>query len=182
MHNLEFWLDKPFRVLLVLIGAVVVSAVVRLLIRKVTRGIARGTQSRIVKRLDHGQSRWVQDAGVASERQALRARTIGAVLASVATIIVWAIAILMIISELGFNIAPVIASAGIAGVALSFGPQSLVKGYLSGLFMAAGGQPVPGLGPLRAGHPRALRHEHRPGGGHDRARGSAGARRPGRGP
>lgn len=75
MHNLEFWLDKPFRVLLVLIGAVVVSAVVRLLIRKVTRGIARGTQSRIVKRLDHGQSRWVQDAGVASERQALRART-----------------------------------------------------------------------------------------------------------
>ena len=33
MHNLEFWLDKPFRVLLVLIGGVVVSAVVRLLIR-----------------------------------------------------------------------------------------------------------------------------------------------------
>lgn len=58
-------------------------------------------------------------------------------LASVATIIVWAIAILMIISELGFNIAPVIASAGIAGVALSFGAQSLVKDYLSGIFMVA---------------------------------------------
>ena len=37
-------------VLIVLLGAVVVSALVRLLIRKVTRGIARGTQSRIIKR------------------------------------------------------------------------------------------------------------------------------------
>ena len=137
MDNWEFWLDKPFRVVLVLLGAVVVSALVRLLIRKITRGIARGTQSRIIKRFDHGQARWVQDAGLASERQSLRARTIGAVLSSVSTVAVWAIAILMIISELGYNIGPVLASAGIAGVALSFGAQSLVKDYLSGIFMVA---------------------------------------------
>ncbi|KUP28124.1 mechanosensitive ion channel family protein [Kocuria rhizophila] len=137
MHNLEFWLDKPVRVLAVLLGAVIVSALVRLVIRKVTRGIARGTQSRIVKRFDHGQARWVQDAGIASERQALRAKTIGAVLSSVSTIVVWAIATLMVISELGYDIAPVLASAGIAGVALSFGAQSLVKDYLSGIFMVA---------------------------------------------
>lgn len=137
MDNWEFWLDKPFRVVLVLLGAMVVSALVRLLIRKITRGIARGTQSRIIKRFDHGQARWVQDAGLASERQSLRARTIGAVLSSVSTVVVWAIAILMIISELGYNIGPVLASAGIAGVALSFGAQSLVKDYLSGIFMVA---------------------------------------------
>ena len=40
-------------------------------------------------------------------------------------------------SELGYDIAPVLASAGIAGVALSFGAQSLVKDYLSGIFMVA---------------------------------------------
>jgi len=137
MDNWEFWLDKPFRVVLVIVGAVVVSAVVRLLIRKITRGIARGTQSRIVRRFDHGQARWVQDSGIAAERQALRARTIGAVLSSVSSLVVWAIAILMVISELGFNIAPVLASAGIAGVALSFGAQSLVKDYLSGVFIVA---------------------------------------------
>ncbi|GAA2511821.1 mechanosensitive ion channel family protein [Kocuria salsicia] len=137
MDNWEFWLDKPFRVALVIVGAVVVSAVARLLIRKITRGIARGTQSRIVRRFDHGQARWVQDSGIAAERQALRARTIGAVLSSVSSLVVWAIAILMVISELGFNIAPVLASAGIAGVALSFGAQSLVKDYLSGVFIVA---------------------------------------------
>ncbi|MDO4918771.1 mechanosensitive ion channel family protein [Kocuria sp.] len=137
MQTLEFWLDKPFRVVLVIVGAAILSAVIRLVIRKVTRGIARGTQTRIVRRIDRGQARWVKDVGVAAERQSLRARTIGAVLSSVSTVIVWAIAILMIISELGFNIAPVIASAGIAGVALSFGAQSLVKDYLSGIFMVA---------------------------------------------
>ena len=104
MQNLEFWLDKPVRVLAVLLGAVIVSALVRLVIRKVTRGIALGTQSRIVKRFDHGQARWVQDAGIASERQALRAKTIGAVLSSVSTIVVWAIATLMVISELGYDL------------------------------------------------------------------------------
>ena len=41
----------------------------------------------------------------------------------------------MILSELGVNIAPIIASAGIIGIALGFGAQSLVKDFLSGIFM-----------------------------------------------
>ena len=133
----QFWLDKPLRVAVLVIAAIIVSAVVRLVIRKVTRGIARGTQSRIVKKLDRGRPRWVQDSGLASQRQSQRASTIGSVLSSVSTVVIWAVAILMIVSELGYNVAPVLASAGIAGVALSFGAQSLVKDYLSGIFMVA---------------------------------------------
>ncbi|WP_246180214.1 mechanosensitive ion channel family protein [Kocuria coralli] len=133
----EFWLGVPFRVLLILVIAGVASAAIRLIIRRITRGIERGTRSRVVRKLDAGKAQWVQDAGLARERQVQRAKTVGSVLASVATLAVWAIALLMVISELGFNIAPVVASAGIAGVALSFGAQSLVKDYIAGIFMVA---------------------------------------------
>ncbi|MHC5558309.1 mechanosensitive ion channel family protein [Kocuria sp. U4B] len=133
----DFWLDKPLRILLVLLGAAVLAAVLRLLIRRVTGGIARGTRSRIVRRLESGRPRWVEDAGLAGARQAQRAHTIGSVLSSVTTVVVWAVALLMVISELDYDIGPVLASAGIAGVALSFGAQSLVKDYLSGIFMVA---------------------------------------------
>lgn len=133
----QFWLDKPLRVLVVLFGATVLSAVARLLIRRVSGGIARGTRSRIVRRLDRGKPRWVEDAGLAGARQAQRATTIGSVLSSVGTVLIWAVALLMILSELEYDIGPVLASAGIAGVALSFGAQSLVKDYLSGIFIVA---------------------------------------------
>lgn len=133
----EFWLGVPARVLLIIVIAGVASAAIRLIIHRLVRGIERGTRSRVIRKLDSGKAKWVEDAGLARQRQAQRARTVGSVLASVATLAIWAIALLMIISELGFNIAPVIASAGIAGVALSFGAQSLVKDYLSGIFMVA---------------------------------------------
>ncbi len=70
-------------------------------------------------------------------RQAERARTIGTVLASIYNAFLWAIATGMILSEFGFNLGPVIASAGILGVALSLGSQTLVKDFLSGIFMLA---------------------------------------------
>jgi len=68
-------------------------------------------------------------------RREQRARTIGAVLRSVSAILIWAIAILTIFEELGINLAPLLAGAGIAGIALGFGAQSLVRDFLTGLFM-----------------------------------------------
>src|ERR671919_1669839 len=50
-------------------------------------------------------------------------------------VVIWALAILMALGELGQNIAPLLASAGVAGVALGFGAQSLVKDTLSGFFI-----------------------------------------------
>lgn len=137
LTSASFWLGAPSRILLILILALVASALIRLIINRVTRSIAKGTHSRVVRKLESGSMRWVEDSGIATQRQAQRARTVGSVLSSVVTIAIWAVALLMVIAEMGFNIAPVLASAGIAGVALSFGAQSLVKDYLSGIFMVA---------------------------------------------
>ena len=68
-------------------------------------------------------------------RQAERARTIGTVLTSIFTAFVWVISAGMIMGEFGFDLGPVIASAGIIGVAIGLGSQTLVKDFISGIFM-----------------------------------------------
>lgn len=68
-------------------------------------------------------------------RQAERARTIGTVLTSTLNAFIWVIAFGMVLGEFGFDLGPVIASAGIIGVAIGLGAQSLVKDVLSGIFM-----------------------------------------------
>jgi moderate conductance mechanosensitive channel len=68
-------------------------------------------------------------------RRAMRARTIGSLLKSIVSGVIFGVVIVMVISELGYDITPLITSAGILGVALGFGAQSLVKDFLSGIFM-----------------------------------------------
>ncbi|MGH9213383.1 MAG: mechanosensitive ion channel family protein [Acidimicrobiales bacterium] len=70
-----------------------------------------------------------------SIRAAARSKTLVQVLRSVTTMVIWTIAFITILGELHVNLGPLIASAGIAGVALGFGAQSLVKDLLSGFFI-----------------------------------------------
>jgi small-conductance mechanosensitive channel len=75
------------------------------------------------------------DDETVTNRRALRARTIGSLLKSIVSGVIFGVVLVMAISELGYDIAPLITSAGILGVALGFGAQSLVKDFLSGIFM-----------------------------------------------
>ena len=71
----------------------------------------------------------------AGERRQQRAQTMGSILKSISGGLIIAIVIVMVLDQVGVNIAPIIASAGILGVALGFGAQNLVKDFLSGIFM-----------------------------------------------
>ncbi len=73
--------------------------------------------------------------GVADPRRDARVNSISAVIGSTSTVIIWSIALVLALGELGVNLAPLIAGLGIAGVALGFGAQSLVKDCIAGLFM-----------------------------------------------
>jgi small conductance mechanosensitive channel len=57
------------------------------------------------------------------------------VLASTVAVVIWVVALMLVVGELGIELAPLIASAGIAGIALGFGAQSLVKDCITGTFM-----------------------------------------------
>jgi moderate conductance mechanosensitive channel len=143
MGSLDFWLDKPLRVSVIIIGAFLLNLAVRIVIRRTTGKIADGETAKLEKletaKVGKKDPRYwlMQDSPIAVVRRAQRAKTIGSVLRSIATVAISAIGILMVMTELGFNLAPLLASAGIAGVAIGFGAQTLVKDYLSGLFMVA---------------------------------------------
>ena len=80
-------------------------------------------------------NRLIRQAFGSSDRRDQRSSTISTVLNTMTSVIIWGTAILMSLTVFGVNIAPLLASAGIAGVALGFGAQTLVKDYISGIFL-----------------------------------------------
>ena len=69
----------------------------------------------------------------ATERRTQRAEAIGSVLRSFASLVILGIAVVLVLGELGVNLAPILASAGVVGVALGFGAQNLVKDFIAGI-------------------------------------------------
>ncbi len=114
----EFLLVRPLRVLFVVLAAVIVS-------RLTARSLRRAVRS----------FRTRAPISATSVRAEQRAETLGDVLASLVRAVVWGVAVLVILDEFGINLAPLLAGAGIAGVAIGFGAQSLVKDVLSGMFI-----------------------------------------------
>lgn len=143
----EFLLDKPLKIIIIIIAGIVLNLILRLIIRRVMNHIAEGDAAKLDNEVGPDDSephqaeetkRWlIQDSPIANARRAQRAKTVGSVLRSVSTIAITAVVVLTVLSEIGINMAPIIASAGVVGVALGFGAQALVKDYLSGIFMVA---------------------------------------------
>jgi small-conductance mechanosensitive channel len=64
-----------------------------------------------------------------------RAATIGSIFRKTATVCIWVVAVVMALKEAGFDVGPLLAGAGVAGLAIGFGAQNLVRDVISGLFM-----------------------------------------------
>ncbi|EGG49199.1 mechanosensitive ion channel family protein [Streptomyces griseoaurantiacus] len=126
-ENWSTWLAIGLRVLLILAIAVVLRAVVR---RAVTRLIERMNRT--------GQAMDGSGLGgllVNAERRRQRSAAIASVLRSVASFLILGTAALMVLGAFQINLAPLLASAGVAGVAIGFGARNLVTDFLSGVFM-----------------------------------------------
>jgi small-conductance mechanosensitive channel len=120
----------PLRIVLVLLIAWIVTRVFHRVIRRmVTRIRDQGSLSLL------GTTARLPMSEQAKLRRAQRAATISSVLRNVVTTIVWSVATLIVLGELGIDLAPLIATAGVAGVALAFGTQTIVRDYLAGLFV-----------------------------------------------
>jgi small conductance mechanosensitive channel len=85
--------------------------------------------------LIRANNRLVRQAFGSNERRDQRSSTISSVLNTVTSVLIWGTAFLLALTVLGVNVGPLLASAGIAGVALGFGAQTLVKDYISGIFL-----------------------------------------------
>jgi len=120
---------------LAIASLVVLGIIARWLLHKVIdRLVAKARDGILPTRLARGPfAESVTDNS--ANRRVQRALTMGSLLKSIVTGVIFVVVLTMVISELDYNIAPLIAGASILGVALSFGAQSLVKDILSGIFM-----------------------------------------------
>ena len=75
------------------------------------------------------------ETALVDERRKQRVRALGAILRSAASVTIFSVAGFAVLGDLGINLAPLLASAGVVGVAIGFGAQNLVRDYLSGIFM-----------------------------------------------
>lgn len=158
----EFWEwfgGAPLRIILVLVVGFTLLAVVRRLISHVTERIAEGRPPRsrageqapvpgapastvpgAVTPQRKARAAFVADAlalanPLATQRRAQRARTVGSVLRSTANVAIGVPMFLMVLSALHIPYEPLLASAGVVGIAVGFGAQAVVRDVISGLFL-----------------------------------------------
>ena len=120
-----------FRILGVLLAGLIANIVTRFLMKRIVAEVVRGVKK--THKVDDTTE--LSSSPVAAMRSVQRARTLGSVLNNTATWIIASIVLILVLSELGFSVTALVASAGIIGAALGFGAQSVVKDVLNGLFM-----------------------------------------------
>ncbi|MFJ6560799.1 mechanosensitive ion channel family protein [Streptomyces sp. NPDC091412] len=126
-QNWSTWLAIGLKILLILVIAAVLRGVVRRAITKVIDRMARTAQA--------VDGTALGGLLVNAERRRQRSQAIGSVLRSVTSFLIMGTAALMVLSTFEINLAPLLASAGVAGVAIGFGARNLVTDFLSGVFM-----------------------------------------------
>ena len=131
----EYLQGPPLQILIIVLLAVAIRWIsVAVLNRIIKRMAAQGRRERLGETRRAERTQELSEV-LMSQRRQQRAEAIGALLRSVITATVLIIALLLILPILGIDVAPLLASAGVLGVALGFGAQSLVKDYLSGIFL-----------------------------------------------
>jgi len=110
-----------------LIRAVVIL-VIALIGSRISGRVIRTVRTRTVAMM-------TERAADQSEAVEKRAATIGALLQKVVTVLIWTMATIMAVKEIGFDVGPLLAGAGVAGLAIGFGAQNLVRDVVSGLFI-----------------------------------------------
>jgi small conductance mechanosensitive channel len=129
------WLFLALRVLLIVLLATVLRWLAHRTIRRVTLTTAGAAPAMLRPLRDRAPTMLAEAASLLSERRRQRAETIGSLLRNFSSIVIFTVALLMVLEELGLDLAPLLASAGIVGIALGFGAQYLVRDVISGLFM-----------------------------------------------
>lgn len=112
----DWFLDHGVPILVVIVVALVVTLLSRAAVNRFRRKL-EGTES------------------LTQEVNLQRATTLTQSLSTALVVLIWTIAILIVLGEFGISLGPLLATAGVAGVALGFGAQSIVRDTLSGFFI-----------------------------------------------
>lgn len=138
MTMAKWFLGVPLQIVIIVAITVTIILTVSHLIDRAVRRFSSGedptTTSAVESQLPERDERRRLSVAMKA-RRAQRANAIGSLLRSFVTVTASGIALLTILPMLGINIAPLLTSAGVLGVALGFGAQNLIKDYLSGIYI-----------------------------------------------
>jgi len=109
----KWLLTSGLRIVLVLVIGLVVLKVVRLIVSRLFTGLSKSADVEMKKRAD----------------------TLTSIVHYIVTLVIGVVAFIMILGELGVEIGPIIAAAGVLGLAVGFGAQNLVQDVISGFFI-----------------------------------------------
>lgn len=129
------FIGTPLTIAIIILFAVVFWLICRKIINKVTQNLvakAEADRATIARRTSSTSD--LQQV-LMSQRRRQRAEALASLLRSVVTVCIAGVTILLVLAQLNINITPLLASAGVVGLALGFGAQSMVKDYLSGISM-----------------------------------------------
>ncbi len=133
-RELPWYIATPGTIVLIIVVGLTFRWFVNRFIDRIVRRASAGTVPGIIAGTKAGAVLADLRPG-AGERRKQRAQTMGSILKSIASGLILAVVLVMVLDQVGVNIAPILASAGILGIALGFGAQNLVKDFLSGIFM-----------------------------------------------
>ena len=142
----EWLVHKPLVALAIFAVAWLANRLVRKAIDRAVAGMLARSASQQAQRegeISQGPLAGLQDRAAAkldllrvqSDRRQQRAETLGTVLRSLASVAIYSLALLLALAQFNLSLGPLIAGAGIVGVALGFGAQKIVGDFLSGIFM-----------------------------------------------
>ena len=126
-----------FSVLLIALAAVLANRVLRRLIRRGVRRVAgQPDRPRFWRRRRTAASETGREQQrLQGVRQLQRVEALSTVLQSAGTAVIFTVAAFLVLDEFGVNLAPLLAGAGVLGIALGFGAQALVRDFLAGIFI-----------------------------------------------
>jgi small conductance mechanosensitive channel len=127
-------LSKPVKILVILAVAYLLVRLTKRLVRRAFRRVGEADDRISALRRRSGLS-WFDTGPMPNARRVQRAETVGALVSSILAAVIWAMAVISVLDVLGVALGPIIAGAGIVGVAIGFGSQSLVRDFLTGIFM-----------------------------------------------
>ncbi|MFV0406572.1 MAG: mechanosensitive ion channel family protein [Propioniciclava sp.] len=130
------WPDTALEIGAIMLVALILRIVLRYAIKvAVTASLAAADARRHAPDSGPASDLWRTLSGANDARHEARVRTLGSLLRNVVDVMLITISLLTILRIIGIPLEPILASAGIGGVALAFGAQSLVKDYITGIFM-----------------------------------------------
>ena len=128
---------KPLAILVILLAAFLANRLARWLIKRTMHRITDPTHQQRLARIRKRTPNALLRTDEWNLRTEARIHTLTAVFRSLATAFIWFVALVWILDVLGINFGPLIAGAGIAGIALGFGTQTMVRDFIAGFFIVA---------------------------------------------